>query len=208
MGRKDLTMAEEMTNNNNTNETNVETNEQQTVSEKTYSAEEVAQMVAEGKKSAEEKAVAKARLDFEREQREAQRLAKMNEQDREKHLLQQRIEELEAQQRSFIISENKNALAKAMSDRGLPIGFVDYLASDDADAMMSNLAVFEKEFKKAVSKEVDARVKSSTPKSDGGDSSLRTDGNMRKEEFLKLPLSQQQALYQKDPDAYKAIMGL
>lgn len=87
-----------------------------------------------------------------------------------------------------------------MSNRGLPIEFVDYIVADDADTMMSNIDTFEKAWKAAVADEVSKRIAQPTPKSGSAQQ-----GGLTKEQFRKLNLAQQAEIYRTNPTLYKEL---
>lgn len=103
---------------------------------------------------------------LESEKKEAERLAKMTAAEKEKAIFEKKKSELDAKEKEMALKEMKFEAVKILNDRELPIEFVDMLATPDADKTKSNIDAFDKAFKAALSKAVDARIKASstTPK--------------------------------------------
>lgn len=103
---------------------------------------------------------------LESEKKEAERLAKMTAAEKEKAIFEKQKSDLAAKEKEMALKEMKFEAVKILNDRELPIEFVDMLATPDADKTKSNIDAFDKAFKAALSKAVDARIKASstTPK--------------------------------------------
>lgn len=134
--------------------------------EKTFKQEDVTQIVTDS--------IAKEKLKWEKEynekleseKKEAERLAKMTAAEKEKAIFEKQKSDLAAKEKEIALKEMKFEAVKILNDRELPIEFVDMLATTDADKTKSNIDAFDKAFKAALSKAVDARIKASstTPK--------------------------------------------
>lgn len=173
--------------------------EEQTV--KTYSEEEVAQLIQSEADRRVTQALKKAEEKFNKKMSEAEKLHDMDEAQRETYKLNQRIAELEELNKNYALAENKATLAKALSERGLPVQFVDYLVGEDAETMMNNVTEFEKAWKASVQDAVTAQLAKGTPRGNGtGKQSALT-----KEAFAKMTLAQQTELYNTNKALYMEL---
>lgn len=137
---------------------------------------------------------------FSKRAEEAQKLASMNAEEKAKYEFEQRVKDLESKEKEWTLKENKYEASKILGEKGLPIAFADFIVAEDAETMMANIKLFDDEFKKAVAREVQARIGSSTPKTSTVDTTAMT-----REKFKSLALSEQQELYKSNPDLYKEL---
>lgn len=181
--------------------TDVETGtETGTETTKTYTQEEVNQMLqAEADKRVTE-ALKKAEQKKIKAVEEAKKLGQMNEQQKYEYQLQQKEKELNERLTQISLMENKNEASKILSEKGLSLSLVDFVVAEDAETMMANINILDNEFKKCVKAEVEKRLSSSTPKKN-----LPLDGALTKEQFNKMSLAQQTELYKNNPDLYKSL---
>lgn len=109
-------------------------------------------------------AVNAAKADWEKEQNQAARLAKMTKEQREQEQLRLDREKLDndiaAFQRNQLIAETANQLM----ERGLPKNFAEHLCGKDADETKTNIEAFEKDFNTAVQTAVKEQLKGTPPK--------------------------------------------
>jgi hypothetical protein len=119
---------------------------------------------------------------LENEKKEAERLAKLSQTEKEKFLMEKQKDELSKKEKEIALREMKLESAKILSEEGLPISFIDMLTTDNADTTKANIDNFSKAFKDAVSKAVDEKLKSS-PKPQSGSATL--DGLTKKLEDAK-----------------------
>lgn len=174
-----------------------ETNEQV---EKTYTQEEfdkalqseVDKRVTQAMKSAQKKADARVK--------EAEKLAQMNEQQRYEYELDSREKAIVEKERALALAENKAQAASVLADKGISTKLVDFVVAEDAETMMENINVIEAEFKASVKAEVEKRLATSTPKKN-----LPTDKPISKEDFNRMKLTEQAALFQSNPELYKQL---
>lgn len=180
-------------------ETSQETTEQ---TPKTYTQEEVNELlqregdrrVTEAMKKAERKADARVK--------EAERLAKMNDEQKYQYELEQREKAIADKERALALAENKAQASSILADRGISTKLVDMVVAEDADAMMDNINLLDTAFKASVKAEVEKRLASKTPKKN-----LPIDGSITREQFKAMPLSQQAQLYRDNPDLYHSLSG-
>jgi len=95
---------------------------------------------------------------------EAEKLRNMDESQRKEYEYSQRLQELEQKEKDFAIAQNKVEAMKVMSNRHLPVEFIDYIVAEDAETMMNNITTFEKMFNSAVADAVANKIASPAPK--------------------------------------------
>ena len=187
---------------------NIETNKTETIETpvegqeqvKTYSEEEVAKMLQAEADRRVSQALAKQQAKFKQQMDEAEKLRTMNEEQKAQYQLEQRIKEIEAKEKEFALKENRYEAQKIMAEKNIPLAFADFIVAEDAETMMANISLFEKEFRAAVRAEVDKRIASPAPKANIG-----VDTAITKEQFMKMTIAQQMELYKQDPELYKRL---
>lgn len=194
-----------MENNTNTTENtsaivNAETGAEQTETVKTYTQEEVAQMLQQETDRRVTAALKKQADKFNKEKSEAEKLAAMNEEQKKQYEFDKKVAELEQKEKEFNIMQNKVSASKVMQEKGLPLAFVDYIVAEDADTMMSNITAFETQWKAAISDAVSARLASKSPNTGNV-----TQTGLSSEDFKKLSVAQQAELYRTNPELYKQL---
>ena len=168
---------------------------------KTYTEEEVQALLQAESDRRVSSALKKQKKEFEAKTAEAEKLRAMDENQRKDYEYEKRLQELEAKEKDFAIAQNKLEATKVLSNRGLPIEFVDYIVAEDAETMLENINVFEKAFKAAVADAVAQKIASPTPKG----SSVKQTG-LTREEFNKMTVAQQAELYRTNPELYKSLV--
>lgn len=177
-----------------------EVNEESATETKTYTADEVEKLLQAETDRRVTQAMKKAKRENEKAVREAERLASMSEEERQKEKIKELEKTLAEREREINIRENKISCIAEMEKRNIPTALVDFIVSDDADKMLENLGIFEKTLNKMVNDEVNKRLTSTSPKTGV------VSGEITKEQFRKMSLSEQNELYRKDPDTYKKMM--
>ena len=172
-----------------------ETNENEI---KTYTEQEVAELLQREGDRRVTSALKKQQKQFESKIAEAEKLRGMDEAQRQQYEFEQKVKELEAREKEFNLAQNK--ASKVLANRNLPVEFVDYIVAEDADTMLENINIFEKAFKAAVADAVNKKIASPTPKS----GSVKQTG-ITKEEFKKMNLAQQAEIYKTNPALYKEL---
>lgn len=185
---------------NNELNTSVETVENQEVNEpqKMYTQEEVLALI----QSETDKRVTSALKTQQKKFDKQLSLSKLDDNEREKQMKDDRIAELEGLLAQRDIEHNKSELKSVLSSRGLPAEIADLIViTDDLEESQANIDKLDKLFKNAVRAEVERRIAGNAPKGNGGGST----SEMTPEEFRKLPLSQQAALSISNPELYKKL---
>lgn len=191
-------MADEMTNTATGAEEENDTATETTETAKTYTQEEVLQLL----QSESDKRVAQALKTQQKKYEKQLSLSKLDGEERAKAEKDARIAELEEMLRERDIANNKSELKSVLASRGLSAEFADILnITDDIEASQSNIDKLDKLFKAAVKAEVEKRLAGNAPKGN----SATPSAEMTKEEFAKLPLSKQAEIYRQNPELYKKL---
>lgn len=189
-------MSEELTNNNEGQVTETQTEET-----KTYTQEEVdalLQAEADRRVTAALKKQEKKNAD---KVREAERLANMSAEQRYEETLRQREAAIEAKEAELALAENKNACAKILAEKGLSLDLVDFIVAEDADIMNENIKKIEKAFKNSVKAEVEKRLVSKTPTK-----SLPMDKTVTKNDISKMSFKDLQNLKDTQPELWAELI--
>ena len=172
-------------------------NEPQTET-KTYTAEEVQQLLQSEADRRVQQALATQQKKFEKQLS----LSKLDGAEREKAERDQRIAELEEQLREFTVEKNKSELKSVLSARGLSAEFADIVKiSDDLEEAQANIEKLDKLFKDAVKNEVEKRLAGNTPKGNNVSTKLT------KETARKMTIAEMNELAEKDPALFKELFG-
>ena len=114
-----------------------------------------------------------------RDRAEAERLAKLSEDERRKVELDNRQKELDAREQELHDKDLKLELVGVLSKRGIPVEFADYLMDEDSTKTLARVTTFEKAFKKAVEAGVNERLKGKAPKIGGNINQASTVSHVR-----------------------------
>lgn len=175
-------------------------NEQQQTEEekvvKTYTEEEVNKLLQSEADRRVTQALAKQQKEYEKKLT----LSQLDGEAREKAEKDNRIAELEEKLKEFTVLQNKNEVIKVLNSRGLNPAFADLVEiGEDTEEAQKKIEQLDKLFKQAVSDEVKRRLAGNAPKA-----SVKTEGITR-EEFNKMTLAQQTALYRENPELYNQL---
>lgn len=180
-----------------TEETTAVETTQATPTAKTFTQEELNAII--DKRLERERRDAQARID--KAVTEAQKLAKMNAEERAEHERQE-LQKTLAQREAEITKRELRAEAKSqLSDKGLPIELAEVLPYTDAETTNAAMDAVEKVFRAAVERGVTERLKGNPPKV-GQPAQGTTIA-----EPEKLSYAQRAELYQKDLSQYKKLFG-
>lgn len=137
----------------------------------------------------------KAELESERKKREAdakreaERLGKLSDDERQKAELENTRRELEAQRVEFEREKIKYEAAKVLGQRNLPVEFVEYLIAEDNPKTLERITTFEKQYRKAIETAVTERLKGKAPPSGG--QNVEAGGKGASKAFMQAIYSQQ-----------------
>lgn len=99
---------------------------------------------------------------------EAEKLAKMNADQKAEYESKKRLEELEKREKNISTRELKAQAYETLAEKGLPKELADILVYTDADSTNKSIESVEKVFRSAVEKGVNERLKGDPPKGNGG----------------------------------------
>ncbi len=178
--------------------TEVETGTETGAETKTYTQEEVLALI----QSETDKRVSQALKTQQKKFDKQLSLSKLDGDERAKAEKDARIAELEEMLRDRDIANNKSELKSVLSARGLSAEFADIVViNDDIEASQANIDKLDKLFKAAVKAEVERRL----AQNGGAPKTSSTSGEITKEQFRAMPLSQQMSLYRENPELYKRL---
>lgn len=188
------------------NETNIieqEGTEQTQIEQKetkTFSEEDVLKLI----ESETNKRVTAALKTQQKKYEKQLSLSKLDGDERAKAEKDNRIAELEEQLAQFQIEKNRSELKSVLGARGLSAEFADIInISDDIEASQANIDKLDKLFKQAVTAEVEKRLAGNAPKGNGSNIT----GEVTKEQFKNMSLSQQAALYKDNKELYLKLIN-
>lgn len=109
----------------------------------------------------------KAQLDadYKKRAKEAERLGKLSDEERQKAELENMSKELASQRAEFEREKLKYAAAKDVAQRGLPVEFTEYLLAEDSESTFERIKTFEKLYKKSIQDGVNEALKGKAPAS-------------------------------------------
>ena len=189
-------MAEEIINGTGTEDNEGGAGSQQET--KTYTAEEVAKLVQAEADRRTNQALAKQKKEYEKKLS----LQSLDEQQRKEAESQMKIQELQEQLAQFQIEKNKSELKSVLSSRGLSAEFADLInITDDLEESQKNIDTLDRIFKAAVKAEVEKRLAANG----GAPRSSSSSGEITKETFKLMSLSQQAQVYKENPELYKRL---
>lgn len=134
--------------------------------EKGFTQEDIDKAVNEAVKAAQEK--------WEKDQSEADRLSKLNKEDRKKEQMRLDREKLDKDIADFNRKQLIGKTGDLLAERGLSRDFAERLCGKNAEETKANIDAFEKDFKASVEASVTERLKGNPPKS-GGENNEQTD---------------------------------
>lgn len=106
---------------------------------------------------------------------EAEKLAKMNAEQKAKYAEEKRITELEKREKDITTRELKAQAYETLAEKGLPKDLVEILNYSDAETCNSSIEAVEKAFQSAVEKAVNEKLRGKdTPKLGGKNTSDNT----------------------------------
>lgn len=131
-------------------------------------------------------------------------LSKLDGDEREKAEKDNRIAELEELVAQMNVEKNKSELKSVLGARGLSAEFADIInITDDLEESQKKIDSLDKLFKAAVKAEVEKRLAANG----GAPRTGSTHGEITKEAFKAMSLSQQAQLYKDNPELYKKLVN-
>lgn len=117
----------------------------------------------------------KAKL--EEEKREAERLAKLSEKERKEEELRKREENIERRLRELERKELRADAAADLTEKGLPVSFVDFILAENAEKTLENINTFKKAFDEAVAEKVKEALAGTPPKKEPNNNAFKNPFN-------------------------------
>lgn len=112
---------------------------------------------------------------IETERKEAEKLAKLSEEERSRVLEEKRSRELEERERTIYKKELELAAVKILDGKKLPVQFARMFLGDNAEDTHTNIENFEKSWHSEIEARVNERLKGFTPpNASGGDKKVVT----------------------------------
>ena len=187
-------MDENMTNSNVAEEQQVEEQEV-----KTYTQEEVLELL----QRESDKRVSQALKTQQKKYEKQLSLSKLDGEERAKAEKDAEIAELREQLAQFQIERNRSELKSVLSSRGLSAEFADIIAiNDDIEASQANIDKLDKLFKAAVKAEVEKRLAGNAPKGNGS-----TATEITKESAKKMSMAQLNELANSNPELFEKLFN-
>ena len=181
-----------------------------TVEVKTFTQEEVNEIL-KGYKSQDEindivnKRLARERKDIEAkieaERKQAEELAKLSEQEKASKLLEIKEKELNDKIRAFENERLLNETSKQLASKNLPIQFAEILKGNDAEKTFENIQLFEAKFNEAVEKVVTERLRGNVPKTTTSSSAV----SITKEQFRNMSYMEKMNLYNENKELFNEL---
>lgn len=182
----------------NENNNTPELNEGQEENQKTFTQDEVNQLLQREADRRVSSALAKQKKEYEKKLS----LSNLDENQRAVEEKNIRIAELEEQLKEFRTIQAKNEVIKVLDARGLSPQFADLLAiDDDVEQAQARIDMLDNLFKKSVQEEVKKRLSSPSPRVGVNE------GELTKDKFSKMSLHERQALFEKNPELYRKLSG-
>lgn len=187
-------MDEDMTNSNVAEEQQAEEQEV-----KTYTQEEVLELL----QRESDKRVSQALKTQQKKYEKQLSLSKLDGEERAKAEKDAEIAELREQLAQFQIERNRSELKSVLSSRGLSAEFADIIAiNDDIEASQANIDKLDKLFKAAVKAEVEKRLAGNAPKGNGG-----TTIEITKDSAKKMTMAQLNELANSNPELFEKLFN-
>lgn len=191
----------EITETNTGVETEVETGTETGAETKTYTQEEVLALI----QSESDKRVQQALKTQQKKYEKQLSLTNLDGAEREKAEKDNRIAELEEMVANMNIEKNRSELKSVLSARGLSAEFADIIViTDDIEQSQENITKLDKLFKAAVKAEVEKRL-AATGGAPKGANTTNISGEITKEQFKAMSLSQQAALARTNKELYEKL---
>lgn len=151
-------MAEETNNTEVVENGTVDTPETTTEESKTFTQQELDDIVEARVARAVKKAQKDAEEQIQKAQSEGERLAKLSKDERDKEEQAKRLSELEKREHDLAMKELSIEARSLLSEEGLPVEFLGIVMADTAESVKDNISNLRTVFDQAVEKRVDERL--------------------------------------------------
>lgn len=116
---------------------------------------------------------------------EAEKLAKMTEEEKNEYKAQQKEAEIKKREAAITKRELMAEAKEKLAEKGLPLNLANTLIYDSAESVKSSLEDLEKAFNEAVAKTVEDKLKGGTPPKDAGSVGEKNKDKARESEVFK-----------------------
>lgn len=145
---------------------------------------------------------AKAEAEVEKAKTEAEKLAKMNADQKAEYERQQREMKLAEREAGITRRELRASALETLAEKGLPKGLADIIDYKDAESTKTSLGAVETAFRAAVEAGVNERLKGNTP---GGSGSGRQTGPTNPWKKETFNLTEQGRIIRENPELAKQL---
>lgn len=167
---------------------------------KTYTEEEVSQLLQREADRRVSQALAKQKNEYEKKLS----LSKLDERERAYAEKDMRIQELQEKLAAFEVEKNRSELKSVLSSRGLSAEFADLIeVSDNLDESQARIDTLDKLFKAAVAEEVRKRLAANGTKPQ----QANANAELTRESARKLNMAQLSALQAENPELFNKLFG-
>ena len=132
--------------------------------DKTFSQDELNKIVSERLNELKRKHEAEKQKAVEQAREEAERLAKLSNEEKEKELTAKQLEALATKEKELAIRENKLKAIEIFDEAKIPIKLVDFVVDSNVDTMINKIELLKESWKTALSEELQKKVNGSVPK--------------------------------------------
>lgn len=126
---------------------------------KLFTQEQLNEIISSKVKHLDKKYEERIREIVNKERIEADRLAKMTAEEKEKELISRYKNEIEAKEKALRIREAKLEATSLLNERQIPIDLADFVIDSDIEKMKTNIEKLEKMYKKAIEKGINEKLK-------------------------------------------------
>ncbi len=139
---------------------------------KPLTQDQINRIVSDRVKDVEEKYKSQIKQIISDERMEAERLAKLTAEEKEKELISRYKSEIEAKEKALRIREAKLEATALLNDKQIPIDLADFVLDSDIETMKINVEKLDRTYKKAVEKGINEKLKGK-PIEDFGKSNIK-----------------------------------
>jgi len=184
-------------------------NQNQNLDNQTYTKEELDKLLQAETDRKVSKALETAKTKWEEEfsqkleieKSEAEKLAKLTEQERMKLEIDKQKADFEAERKQFMREKLELQTVKELSAIGLPTDFSKWIVAETAEEIKTNIDSFKTHWEQALEKAVNEKLSGTTPKT-----STKKDGKViTKEEFKKMNYQDRLQLFNDNKELYEQL---
>ena len=148
------------------------------------------------------------------ERSEAERLAKMSEEEKQAETQRKLKEEFdnerkqfEEERKQFENERMKLQLTKELSAKDIPIQFADFLIADSAEATKANMDVFVQTWNTLLQTKIEEHVSKALQGNPPKQANNSGQQPMTKSEFVRLPYAEREKMLKEQPDLVQEILN-